>query len=153
MGEQDGSASDVRVCLDCGFAGSTTECPKHPGEPLFDPSDPDVIADMDARDSQRRDRITYTWTAAGLISGLLVGYAVIFVLGLKFQSFGEHPAWREIAGVFCVAAAPFALLGRAIGKRRFRPMFARWVKDWSGEVDPADLAAVEAGKGYGLDKL
>ncbi|MFH2010457.1 MAG: hypothetical protein ABI333_27910 [bacterium] len=117
---ESGTGEERRLCTLCAEAYPGEFCPQHPDEPLLDPADDDVGHMLVGLDDRRRRLIQGGIAFAG---GLVAG-----ILGLVISSAaGSLPVSPLI--LIALSAAGGALVGGVIGRRVFKPRFARWTSD------------------------
>ncbi len=144
------------VCLDCGAgipAGG--HCPKHPEEPLFDPSLAEIQDEMEARDTANYRKVTGFWSAVGAIIGFGYGLPASLMLGTVI--FGHLAIIIMVAAVL---ASPCIFFFNYLGKKLAKPRFARFTKARQAELyafdqdeldELAHTAAMMTGIEVGLD--
>lgn len=121
-----------RLCTPCAEIVEGETCPRHPQEPLLDPTREDVRLELAAADDRARGRMgTGLLLAAAALSGLLsygLGVATEFKGGI-------------VIGGFAAMLTGFAIVARLMTPKLAPPRYTRWTGEGSVDLDEFGMGA------------
>jgi hypothetical protein len=117
---ESGTAGGLRLCVECAEVYPGDLCPTHTDEPLLDPTDDEVLHLLIGLDDRRRRLIQGGFAFVGGLMGGAVGIGIIAITAAL-------PVSPLIVVALAVAAG--AMGGGAVGRKVFRPRFARWTSE------------------------
>ncbi len=112
------------ICFQCGAEYTDKkECPEHPGLPLLDPNEPEVIEELKKREAKLKENFSYKLAGYGFLAGAVPGFVLGIALSAVVSALGSPVAQAGVATVFGAIGAG---IGWVMAPKKFESPYDGW---------------------------